>query len=298
MKFIPCAKCGKEIQAKRKKAMCDDCKQANRAEYKRQYDKKNADKFTEYRRQYRQDNAEKIAERNRQYREANPEKLAERNRQWVKDNAVKRAKYEHQYREENAEKMRQWREDNVAKKAEYDRRYYKDNIAELAEYQRQYRDDNTEKIRQYRKDNVEKMRQYRKDNAEKIAKYSSQYAKDNPEKYRIISHNRRICEKNAGLNTTIPLTFEIWEAITEYQNHLCNHCGIPESEAKYTTSIGDKRFGLTMDHMIPISKGGTNDAWNYQALCRPCNTRKGNHFSEPPSDEYISFIIRLAEEAA
>ncbi|RKN56241.1 HNH endonuclease [Micromonospora costi] len=32
---------------------------------------------------------------------------------------------------------------------------------------------------------------------------------------------------------------------------------------------------LTVDHVHPWSKGGTDDLDNLQLLCRPCNSRKG-----------------------
>lgn len=37
---------------------------------------------------------------------------------------------------------------------------------------------------------------------------------------------------------------------------------------------GCKR-NLELDHIQPISRGGTDDRWNLQTLCRPCNRRKG-----------------------
>ena len=33
---------------------------------------------------------------------------------------------------------------------------------------------------------------------------------------------------------------------------------------------------LTIDHDIPLSRGGTNDDGNLQLLCGPCNSRKGS----------------------
>lgn len=33
---------------------------------------------------------------------------------------------------------------------------------------------------------------------------------------------------------------------------------------------------LTVDHRIPLARGGTNHPSNVQVLCRPCNSRKAD----------------------
>jgi 5-methylcytosine-specific restriction endonuclease McrA len=37
---------------------------------------------------------------------------------------------------------------------------------------------------------------------------------------------------------------------------------------------------LTRDHLVPMSRGGTNDWTNVVTACSACNTRKGNHLPE------------------
>lgn len=46
---------------------------------------------------------------------------------------------------------------------------------------------------------------------------------------------------------------------------------------------------MTMDHVIPISRGGTNDLKNLVALCYDCNQLKGNLLYRPES-YYISSV--------
>lgn len=34
---------------------------------------------------------------------------------------------------------------------------------------------------------------------------------------------------------------------------------------------------LTVDHIVPVSLGGSDDEWNLQAACRTCNGKKSNN---------------------
>ena len=53
----------------------------------------------------------------------------------------------------------------------------------------------------------------------------------------------------------------------------CQYCGRHATELKM-------REALTRDHLIPLSRGGTNDWNNVVTACSPCNTRKGNRLPE------------------
>ncbi len=43
--------------------------------------------------------------------------------------------------------------------------------------------------------------------------------------------------------------------------HKCRQCGAEKN--------------LTIDHIVPLAKGGTNELNNLQILCRSCNSKKG-----------------------
>jgi 5-methylcytosine-specific restriction endonuclease McrA len=53
----------------------------------------------------------------------------------------------------------------------------------------------------------------------------------------------------------------------------CQYCGRHMTEFK-------PREALTRDHLVPLSRGGTNDWTNVITACSPCNTRKGNRLPE------------------
>ena len=53
----------------------------------------------------------------------------------------------------------------------------------------------------------------------------------------------------------------------------CQYCGRTMAELR-------PRESLTRDHLIPLSRGGSNAWTNVVTACSPCNTRKGNRMPE------------------
>lgn len=49
----------------------------------------------------------------------------------------------------------------------------------------------------------------------------------------------------------------------------------------YGIDIFQKERLFTKDHIIPRSKGGTNEKTNFQTMCAVCNNRKGNKLKVP-----------------
>ena len=55
---------------------------------------------------------------------------------------------------------------------------------------------------------------------------------------------------------------KIRKIILARNNHMCCLCGSLEN--------------LTLDHIVPVSKGGMNNVSNLQTLCKSCNSKKSN----------------------
>ncbi len=83
-------------------------------------------------------------------------------------------------------------------------------------------------------------------------------------------------------------TLEERKQILKKSNGRCAHCGI---------SLNAKSENFSMEHIIPISKGGTHDENNLVALCCICNMEKSNYILNPAgyykyvNEEYIPGIV-------
>ena len=89
--------------------------------------------------------------------------------------------------------------------------------------------------------------------------YDREWREDNPEQVLDQSHNRRARELEAeGTYTEAEFV-----ALCEYYG---NRCLCPDS---------DHAGPLVPDHVVPLSKGGSNDIGNIQPLCTRHNSIKG-----------------------
>ena len=106
-------------------------------------------------------------------------------------------------------------------------------------------------------------------------KYQKEYRKRNPEKQIIKCHNYRARLRN----TEGSFTLKEWEAKKKEFNYKCAICGISEEALLNLTG-----FGLTVDHIMPGSKGGKNFISNIQPLCFQCNRKKGASINKVVGD--------------
>lgn len=68
------------------------------------------------------------------------------------------------------------------------------------------------------------------------------------------------CENCAIDRPRIPQRLR--DAVLDEANDLCEICG--------------REPATTVDHVVPVKYGGTNDRGNLQAACLSCNSRKGD----------------------
>lgn len=108
--------------------------------------------------------------------------------------------------------------------------------------------------RRWQKRNGDYWREWRAANPGKRNEYDRRYY--NPDVYRMKHRNDYARRKNAGGT----YTDQQFTDLCEHFNWRCVCCG--------------QEAPLTADHVIPVSKGGTNDIENIQPLCRSCNSAK------------------------
>lgn len=111
---------------------------------------------------------------------------------------------------------------------------------------------------------------------ETLSVYHRQWRQNNPAHLTQYDARRRARERNAPLND---LTLAQWQEIQAIWDHRCAYC---------TRRMKGR---LDMDHIIPLSKGGSHTASNIVPACRSCNAKK---HAGPPLTPVQPLLLTVA----
>jgi 5-methylcytosine-specific restriction endonuclease McrA len=165
--------------------------------------------------------------------------------------AVER-EYAKAHEEHYRELKRSHRQANPEKYREAGARYCETHRAEINAKARDRRQKDLEHYREIGRKSYER-------HAEDRRQYSLDYFKLHPEKS-VAANNRRRARKHTSGGSH---TEEQWQAMKAFYDYRCLCCGKREPEIR-----------LTRDHVMPLTKGGTDSIDNIQPLCARCNSKK------------------------
>ncbi len=146
--------------------------------------------------------------------------------------------------------------DKISQKGKIKRNGYSDEIKnKIKEQRHEYYLKNKDII-------LKNNKEWKLKNQSKYKKYCKEYSKE----YNLTEKGRKSTilknyKRRMNVNNLDNIDYNL---LKEKFNKLGNKCVI----------CGSKN--ITIDHIIPISKGGTNNIDNLQPLCKSCNSSKGN----------------------
>ncbi len=279
-----CTKCGTEkdlsnfVKSKLgkygKSSQCKSCDKLRRSQHRVEY--------SEYAKQYRQANSQSIAESKKQWAIKNKDRVATKKKTWVEQNrdyVKNKAKmYHDKHRERRLLQLKEYRDKNKSRIAEWKKQWVARNQDHVVTQSKLYRELHREQILQNHKI-------YRESNRASVSLRKKIWAQNNPIKASRIAKRYKQTQKgkNAaikGNNTRrarlakVEGTYSVKYIDMLFENQLgkCVYC-----ETKLITAGRDKYH---IDHIFPISKGGSNWPENLQLLCKKCNLSKGSKLPE------------------
>lgn len=218
--------------------------------------------------------------RKKEYRANADEIKAERRARYAEDPEIQKA-LSRTYYQNNTEKVKA-----------RTRSYYQTNRDEMRVAKQRYAQSNVEAIRDanhnWRLANLDDQRAkdqiYGQTHREQKREYEKQYRTLNPGWDKSKKQKRRAAIADGG-----HFSSDEWAWLCCAWNYSCACCGKSEPEVK-----------LTADHIVPLSRGGSNEIGNIQPLCGSCNSRKGvktvNYFREWPTGQQLHPALQAVFE--
>jgi|GEM_PF-823606 len=192
------------------------------------------------------------------YCSVDPEKIRAKDRERYRRDKEKRLAANKRYRELNLDYFRQYgrvyykqhREEILAQT----RKYYEENKDRHAAYQKKWKAENRGRYQ-------ERTRQWYEQNKDKIQTKNKEWRRNNRQILREQGKIARARRRAKQLGAPGLISVNEWMALLEAADYCCACCG-------------RKGETQTMDHIIPLSSGGSIDIDNVQPLCLNCNCEK------------------------
>jgi len=173
---------------------------------------------------------------------------------------------------------KQWHADNPEHASAYRKRRAIEHPEALQLHRVLYADRIAETKHNWRRNNPDKVKEHKsasqKRNRDAANKRNKRWREANPEKAReetrIQSHRR---SHAGGIFTKADIIQQLKAQTDKKGIAHCWWCGKP---LKPTVKWGERtRIGYDIDHIVPVSRGGTNDPENLVLTCPSCNYSKG-----------------------
>jgi 5-methylcytosine-specific restriction endonuclease McrA len=151
-----------------------------------------------------------------------------------------------------------WAKENKEHRARAAKRWRRSNPASSHKSVRKYKN-HQKSIGNLPKSDMASKKKWRINNYEYVRRINSEWRANNKDKIRVYVRNRRALRIGNGGSHTSKDIIEI----IKMQHDRCAIC----------RGVLSNKYHV--DHIVPLTSGGTNDRRNLQILCVSCNLRKG-----------------------
>lgn len=164
-------------------------------------------------------------------------------------------------------RLRTWYETNSEKAKARSREWYVTNPEKAKAYRDAWREANADEVKEY-------IRTWQRSNPDKVKAKSDAWRKKN-----LDVSNAQTARYRARKQGALSLPYDR-KKIIERENGQCTYCkAFPTGTA------------LTIDHIIPLVRGGTDTEDNLTVACRSCNSKK----RDKTIDEYADFLWKTGD---
>jgi 5-methylcytosine-specific restriction endonuclease McrA len=201
---------------------------------------------------YNEKNKDSLSKKNKLKYAENAEVIKLRVKNYAANNQEKIKTYKIKNRISRNKKCLEWHEQNKDHDKEYAKKYYQENSDKIKECSREYYKANSENLKS-------KSAKWREENYEKLFIQQRNYR---------INNYSKILDKNARRRSLLKgVKVENVDRLKVYERD-SGICGI----CKKPVNLED----MTIDHIIPLVKGGEHSYKNVQIAHLSCNSSKGS----------------------